>query len=88
MWKLRKNNTVLVVIRGSQRYQILAHTAVQTNDSHLLISAWKSFIPIYFAMNKVNYARFVYIASFLHQFLITHSLLNKTACGEERSSYI
>ena len=38
------------------RYQALAHTAAQTNDLHLLISAWKAFIPIYFAMNKVNYA--------------------------------
>ena len=27
------------------RYQALAHTAVQTNDLHLLISAWKAFYP-------------------------------------------
>ena len=39
------------------RYQALAHTAVQTNDLHLLISAWKAFIPMRFAMNKVNDAR-------------------------------
>ena len=39
------------------RYQALAHTAAQTNDLQLLISAWKAFIPMYFAMNKVNYAR-------------------------------
>ena len=39
------------------RYQALAHTAVQVNDLHLLISAWKAFIPMYFGMNKVNYTR-------------------------------
>ena len=39
------------------RYQALAHQAVQPNDLHLLISAWKAFIPMYFAMNKVKYAR-------------------------------
>ena len=42
------------------RYQALAHTAVQTNDLHLLIFAWKAFILVYFATNKVNYARLIY----------------------------
>ena len=39
------------------RYQALAHTAIQTNDLYLLISAWKAFINMYFGMSKVNYAR-------------------------------
>ena len=57
MWTVWKNSTVLVVIHGLMCYQALAYKAVQKNDLHLFISAWKAFIPMYFAMNKVNYAR-------------------------------
>lgn len=39
------------------RIQTLAHTAVQSNDLEMLIFSWQSFLPLYFATNKVNYAR-------------------------------
>ena len=40
--------------------QVMVHTDVQTNAlgiNDLLICSWKIFLPMYFAMNKVNYAR-------------------------------
>lgn len=39
------------------RFQVMAHTAVQENDIETLIFCWKEFIPMYFIMNKRNYAR-------------------------------
>jgi hypothetical protein len=39
------------------RMQSLGLFAVHQNDLELLICAWKTFIPFFFAMNKVNYAR-------------------------------
>ena len=41
------------------KYQIMAHTAVQENDIETLIFCWKAFIPMYFILNKRNYARLV-----------------------------
>ena len=38
--------------------QTMAHAAIQENDIDMLISAWQTFIPLYFSMNKVNYARY------------------------------
>ena len=35
----------------------MVHTGLQTNDLDMLIYGWKMFLPMYFAMNKVNYAR-------------------------------
>ena len=61
------------------RYQVLAHTAAQTNDLQLLISAWKAFIPMYFAMNKVNYARQIYITSFFES--ISYNTLTEQDCA-------
>lgn len=47
------------------RYQVMAHTAIQENDIETLMYCWKEFIPMYFIMNKRNYARcassFVYL---------------------------
>ena len=39
------------------RYQIMAHTAVQENDVDLLMLCWKRFLPMYFSLNKLHYAR-------------------------------
>ena len=39
------------------RMQAMALTAVQENDLDMLICSWKTFLPFYFAMNKINYAR-------------------------------
>ena len=38
--------------------QSMAHQAVQENDMDMLIAAWMKFIPMYFALNKMNYARY------------------------------
>ena len=54
MWKTAQ---FWLLYMDLMRYQALVHQAVQPNDLHLLISAWKAFIPMYFAMNKVKYAR-------------------------------
>lgn len=40
------------------RAQSLGLAAAHQNDLELLICAWKTFLPFYFAMNKVNYARY------------------------------
>ena len=39
------------------RDQFMVQTGVWTNDLDMLICGWKVFLPMYFAMNKVNYAR-------------------------------
>ena len=43
------------------RAQTMAHTAVQENDWKSLMYCWKQFLPIYFALNKRNYARYLFI---------------------------
>ena len=40
------------------RVQTFAHTAIQINDLEMFTYAWKRFVPMYFATNKVNYARY------------------------------
>ena len=40
------------------RAQLLAHTSVQENNIDMLIAAWNKFLPMYFALNKINYARY------------------------------
>ena len=40
------------------RMQHVIHTAVQENDFDARFAAWKYFIPLYFAFNKTNYARY------------------------------
>ena len=39
------------------RYQVMAHTAVQENDIDVLLYCWKKFLPMYFSLNKLHYAR-------------------------------
>ena len=39
------------------RNQFIAHTGVQSNDLEMLICDWKVVLPMYFALNKVKYAR-------------------------------
>ena len=46
-----------VLYMDLMRLQTLCHTAIQSNDFQMLIHGWKSFLPMYFSMNKVNYAR-------------------------------
>jgi len=43
------------------RAQVLVHNAIQENDFDRLLYGWRTFLPMYFAMNKVNYARYVYL---------------------------
>ena len=38
--------------------QQLAHQAVQENNFHLRTYCWKFFLPLYFALDKTNYARY------------------------------
>ena len=40
------------------RLQHQIHTAVQTNDFDMRLDAWNKMLPIYFALNKTNYARY------------------------------
>ena len=46
-----------VLYMDLMRYQVMAHTAVQENDTDMLVYCWKLFLPMYFAMNKIHYAR-------------------------------
>ena len=39
------------------KVQILIPNTVQTNNFNKLLYGWQSFLPMFFAMNKVNYAR-------------------------------
>ena len=51
-----------VMYLNLMRAQSLGLAAVHQNDLELLIYAWKAFLPFYFAMNKVNYARYESLA--------------------------
>lgn len=39
------------------RYQLMGHSAIQENDHEKLLHCWQHFIPMYFALNKLHYAR-------------------------------
>lgn len=54
---LGKTAQFWMIYLNLMRMQMLALTSIQENDLDMLICAWKSFLPLYFAMNKVNYAR-------------------------------
>ena len=56
--KIGKTGQFWVLYMDLMRLQILAHTAVQSNDFGMLLHGWKSFLPMYFATNKVNYTRY------------------------------
>ena len=38
--------------------QVMAHNGVQENNIDMMIKAWQKFLLVYFAFNKVNYARY------------------------------
>ena len=40
------------------RYQTMAYTAVQENGLKLLMFCWQQFLPLYFVLNKLHYARY------------------------------
>ena len=40
------------------RLQHQIYTAIQTNDFDIRLNAWKEMLPLYFALNKTNYARY------------------------------
>ena len=40
------------------RYQTMAHTAVLENDLKSFMFCWQQFLPLYFALNKLDYARY------------------------------
>ena len=40
------------------RLQHQIHTTIQTNDFDIRLNAWKEMLPLYFALNKMNYARY------------------------------
>ena len=40
------------------RYQTMAHTAVQENDLKSFVFCWQELLPLYFALNKLHYARY------------------------------
>ena len=38
--------------------QVMAHNGVQENNIDMMIKTWHTFLPMYFAFNKFNYARY------------------------------
>jgi len=44
--------------------QTMAHTAIQENDWKSLMYCWKEFLPMYFILNKRNYARYMFFLLF------------------------
>jgi len=40
------------------RIQHQIHTSVQTNDFDMRLDSWEKMLPMYFAFNKTNYARY------------------------------
>ena len=40
------------------KMQHCIHTAFQENNFELRIKSWEFFLPFYFALNKINYARY------------------------------
>jgi hypothetical protein len=38
--------------------QCMAHVGVQENNVDMIINAWLKLLPMYFALNKINYARY------------------------------
>lgn len=54
---LGKTAQFWLIYMDLMRYQIMAHTATQENNHHMLMYCWQQFIPMYFALNKLHYAR-------------------------------
>ena len=47
-----------IIYLDLMKYQHMAHTAVQTNNFDMRTLSWEKFLPFYFALNMVNYARY------------------------------
>ena len=55
------------------KMQHCIHTAVQEKDFELRIKTWEVFLPFYFALNKISYARYEsYYVETLKLIEITH----------------
>ena len=62
--------------------QRTAHLAVQENDFDQRLLEWKFFLPMYFALNKQNYARYAsYYVGVLQNIDILHP---KESRGDEK----
>ena len=55
--KIGKTAQFWMIYLDLMRIQTMAHTAVQENDWKSLMYCWKRFLPMYFALNKLHYAR-------------------------------
>ena len=55
--KLGKTAQFWLLYLDLMRNQTMAHMAVQENDVKSLMFCWKQFLPFYFALNKLHYAR-------------------------------
>ena len=61
------------------RLQCMAHTATQENDYKMRMHTWSTFLPYYFALNKVNYARY---GSFYVETLKKLDILYPQSCSQ------
>ena len=56
--KLGKTAQFWMMYIDLMELQQMAHTSIQTNDFDMRLYAWENILPYYFALNKVNYARY------------------------------
>ena len=78
---LGKTAQFWVVYLNLMSYQHLTHLAIQENDFGLRLFCWKQFIPYYFALNKVNYARYgSYYTEIMQNIDILHLGLRQIMC--------
>ena len=57
--RIGKTAQFWMIYLNMMQVQTMAHTAVQENDWNSLMHCWKEFLPLYFILNKTNYARYV-----------------------------
>ena len=56
--KLGKTTKFWIMYTDLMELQQMAHTSIQANDYDTRLHAWENILPYYFALNKVNYARY------------------------------
>ena len=56
--KLGKTAQFWMMYVDLMELQQMAYTSIQTNDYDMRLYAWENILPYYFALNKVNYARY------------------------------
>ena len=56
--KLGKTAQLWMMYIDLMELQQMAHASIQTNDYDMRLYAWENILPYYFALNKVNYARY------------------------------